>query len=301
MATPLVDSIPEAHSTTSRTGIVLRAPSAREKRSPEQLWQHYVVEKELATRLRMATQNERAHLYASAYEELFKRVPDHPQLTRKTSPEQQAGRIRYQLRLLQPWLTPQTTFLEIGAGDCALSFAVAPLVTHAYAVDVSETITRAAATPKNFTLLLSKGTNIPLPEGRITLAYSNQLMEHLHPDDALDQLADIYRSLALGGTYVCVTPNRLTGPHDISRYFDETATGFHLKEYTSRELIAMFERVGFRTAHQCVMTNRGPVSMPNSLWRTCERTFESIPRGVRVRVSRGTIAKLFELRIVAVK
>jgi SAM-dependent methyltransferase len=275
--------------------------SAQEKRSPEQLWQHYVVEKELATRLRTATRDERGHLYASAYEELFQRVPDHPQLHKKSSPEQQAGRIQYQLRLLRPWLVPNTTFLEVGAGDCALSFAVAPLVTHAYAVDVSETISRAAAVPKNFTLLLSKGSNIPLPDGRITLAYSNQLMEHLHPDDALDQLHDIYRSLVVGGTYVGVTPNRLTGPHDISRYFDETATGFHLKEYTSSELIAMFKRVGFRIARQCVLTSRGPVSMPNSLWGTCERTFASMPRSIRARISRGAIAKLFELRIVAVK
>ncbi len=301
MSTPLVESPPQAPSTSAPAEITLRVPSTQEKRSREQLWQHYVVEKELATRLRTATRNERGHLYASAYEELFKRVPDHPQLNKKSSPEQQADRIRYQLRLLQPWLTPQTTFLEIGAGDCALSFAVAPFVTHAYAVDVSETITRAATTPKNFTLLLSKGSDIPLPGGRITLAYSNQLMEHLHPEDAMDQLADIYRSLAVGGTYLCVTPNRLTGPHDISRYFDETATGFHLKEYTSRELIAIFERVGFRTAHQCVITNRGPVSLPNRLWGACERTFESIPRRLRARVSRGAIAKLFELRIVAVK
>src|SRR4029077_6624361 len=46
--------------------------------------------------------------------------------------------------------------------------------------------------------------------------------------------------------YVCVTPNRLNGPHDISQYFDYEACGFHLKEYTTVELGQLFESVGFR-------------------------------------------------------
>jgi hypothetical protein len=51
--------------------------------------------------------------------------------------------------------------------------------------------------------------------------------------------------LVPGGAYICVTPNRLSGPHDISRYFDKVATGFHMKEYSIRELEATFRKAGF--------------------------------------------------------
>jgi SAM-dependent methyltransferase len=275
---------------------------AEERRTPEQILEHYLVEKELATRLKDGSRSDRAKLYAAVYEELFSRVPHHPQLHRKLSPPEQARRVQNQLKLLSPWITRDTTFLEIGAGDCSLSFAVAPSVTFAYGVDVSETVTRSASTPPNFELLLSNGSNIPVASGRITLAYSNQLMEHLHPDDALDQLREIYRALASGGTYICVTPSRLTGPHDISRYFDDVATGFHLKEYTSCELIDIFMRAGFRTAQQCFVTRRGPVLMPNALTSMCEGVFAAMPHRVRTRSWRGTpLAKLLELRIAATK
>lgn len=300
MSPPLYEDISQTPRTKPRSAL-LRAPAAQERRSEDELWQHYMVEKELADRLRHATREERRRLYTSVYEELFRRLPNHPQLTKKIPTQEKLERIEYQLRLLRPWLTSDTTFLEVGAGDCALSFAVARYVTHAYAVDVSETIARAPSTPKNFTLLISDGSNIPVPDGIITLAFSDQLMEHLHPDDALDQLADIYRSLAPGGTYVCVTPNRLTGPHDISRYFEETAAGFHLKEYTMRELIAMFKRVGFKKVVQCVPTARGPRALPNLFSTTCERAFQAIPRAIRARISRGAIAKFLELRIIATK
>ena len=52
--------------------------------------------------------------------------------------------------------------------------------------------------------------------------------------------------------YVCITPNRVSGPHDISKYFDDVATGFHLKEYTFRELRRLFEDIGFSRVTACV-------------------------------------------------
>ena len=53
-----------------------------------------------------------------------------------------------------------------------------------YAVEVSEEITGNLAFPRNVRLLLSDGTSIPVPDASVAVAYSNQLMEHLHPDDA---------------------------------------------------------------------------------------------------------------------
>jgi SAM-dependent methyltransferase len=281
---------------------LLRTPGPNETRTPEQLWEQYLIEKDLAMTLRLATKAERGKLYSSAYDELFRRVAHHPQLHNKVSAAQRAQRVGPKIALLRPWLTPQTKFLEVGAGDCALSLALAEQVAHVYAIDVSETITQTTTRPENFTLVLSDGTSIPVPEGHITVAYSNQLMEHLHPDDALDQLANIYRALAPGGVYICLTPNRLNGPHDISRYFDTVATGFHLKEYTCTELIAMFRHVGFRTVHQCLSKGSTHVKVPGAVARSAEWTIERLPSRLQRRASTTRLMRgLLEICLVARK
>lgn len=212
----------------------------------ERLREHYLVERELADRLRTASPEERKTLYSEVYDELFRRVPHHPQLQWKEDEAQAQARVERQLRLLRRFLRPGETFLEIGAGDCSLSKAVAPQARAVYAVEVSDEITRGLDLPANLQVVISDGASIPVPAGSVDLAYSNSLMEHLHPDDAGEQLANVFEALAPGGRYVCVTQDRLAGPHDVSRHFDRVATGFHLKEYTVGELAALFSEIGFR-------------------------------------------------------
>lgn len=220
-------------------------PMKGENRTIEQLREHYEIETELADRLRNASKQERRHLYCSLYDELFRRVPLHPQLTRKSSPLEESRIVNSQIKFLKRFLSKDITFLEVGPGDCALSVEVAKFVKQVYAIDVSAEITESLTRPSNFHLILSDGSSVPVSPNSVDVAYSNQLMEHLHPDDASEQVENIFKALAPGGIYICVTPNRLSGPHDISKYFDRVATGFHLKEYTTIELSRIFENVGF--------------------------------------------------------
>lgn len=81
-------------------------------RTNEELLQHYQVEVELADRLRRAHKDEGRKLYASVYDELFKRIPSHPQLRRKANAEDSAKRIITQMRLLKPFLQSDTIFME---------------------------------------------------------------------------------------------------------------------------------------------------------------------------------------------
>jgi SAM-dependent methyltransferase len=216
-----------------------------EARTPQQVHHHYEVERELAARLKNATREARSHLYSEVYSELFAKVLDHPQLAKRTSVAERADQVERQLTFLRPLLGKDSTFLEIGAGDCALTLAMAKLVRSAIAVDVTPLMPDETAVGSNFRLHLSKGTDLGVPDGTVSLVYSNQLMEHLHPEDAIDQVRNIYRALIAGGIYVCRTPNRLTGPHDISRNFDATASGFHLREYSATELETLFLANGF--------------------------------------------------------
>ena len=101
-------------------------------------------------------------------------------------------------------------------------------------------------------------------------------MEHLHPDDAAAQLQNILASLAPGGVYICITPNRWSGPHDVSRYFDEEATGFHLHEYTVGELALMFREVGFRSVEALVGSGGAHIRTPAVVISSLERLLEML-------------------------
>ena len=274
----------------------------REHRTPEQIREHYVIEKELANKLRSASKQERRYLYSSLYDELYRRVPHHPQLTRKSSPIETAQAVISQMKFLRPFLSKDIAFLEVGPGDCALSFEVTKYVKQVYAVEVSDEIAKALNTPENFQLILSDGSSILVPQNSINVAYSNQLMEHLHPDDASEQLQNIYNALVPGGIYICITPNRLTGPYDISEYFDVIATGLHLKEYTISELSVLFRKVGFSKVRAYVgakgIYNKFP-ALPLIL---CEKLLCILPHTFRRAIAHSLLFRvLLNVRLVGIK
>lgn len=250
-------------------------------RTWEQIREHYEVERELADQLRYASKEERRKLYVSVYNELFKRVPHHPQLSHKASAEYTAREVARKMLFLRPFLHSEATFLEIGTGDCALAWEVARTVKKSYGIDVSIEIAGHMKHPNNFQLLISDGCTIPLEDNSVDVAYSDQLMEHLHPDDAFEQLQEIHRVLQPGGMYLCVTPLRLSGPHDVSRHFDTVATGFHLKEYTVSDLCDLFKQVGFNKVVPYIGTRGIYISPPVFLVKAHELIVSLLPRKYR--------------------
>jgi SAM-dependent methyltransferase len=127
-------------------------------------------------------------------------------------------------------------------------------------------------------------------------------MEHLHPDDALEQLENIFRALTPGGVYVCVTPNRLSGPHDISRLFDGVATGFHLKEYSTSELNSLFRRVGFSRVRVRIGIKGKYISLPIFPIVLLEATLDRFPRVIERWIARSLLFRpLLGIRLVATK
>jgi SAM-dependent methyltransferase len=218
----------------------------KHKRTFEQLQNQYEAEKKLASRLLNSEKQERKHLYNSLYEELYQKIPYAPELKHKNNPDDIAWILNQRMQLLGKFLKPEITFLEVGPGDCSLSIEVAKHVKKVYAVDVSNEIVKSSfVLPDNFEVTISDGCSIDVPSGTVDLAYSHQLMEHLHPDDANEQLQNICQALAPGGLYICITPNRISGPHDTSQFFENTASGYHLKEYTVTEMYRLFKDAGF--------------------------------------------------------
>jgi ubiquinone/menaquinone biosynthesis C-methylase UbiE len=274
----------------------------RENRAKNRLIEHYEVEKALANKLKNSTQQERTYLYSEVYDELFRKIPDHPQLTIETN-KARSNAISW-LRILRPFINKNVTFLEVGPGDCVLSFEVANHVRSVIAIDVSEEVIKSnwRFKPPNFELVISNGSSINVQQNSINVAFSNQLMEHLHPDDSFRQLKNIYEALAPGGVYICITPHRFSGPHDISKLFDEVATGFHLKEYTYTELISMLKKVGFSKLFVIVGTKGIYVKIPPIFLILFENFIEILPKKIRKAICHNLMFQvILGIKIIAIK
>jgi SAM-dependent methyltransferase len=243
----------------------------------------------LAERLRSADRSERMRLYGEVYNEYSEKFPE--SLPKDSSKAERIA--RNESLFLRRFVTPATVVAEIGPGRCHLAFSLAPVVRKIYGVDVNAVEAVANANPANFEFRLTDGIAMPFDSDSIDLVISNQLMEHLHPDDATEQLREVYRVLRVGGHYVCITPSPVNGPHDCSAYFDDlpcpikaghySATGLHLKEYTARELLAAFRNVGFKRTQTFVGARGNYITVPPSIITLTESALRLVPPDRRKR------------------
>ncbi len=256
-------------------------------RSPEgrdRLRRQYQLEREWAQRLLTQPREARRRLYREVYNEFRLAVPtyrEHCQEHRLRAPTTE---VKLQAQLLEPFLSERALVVEIGSGDCALASYLAPLVGKVIAQEVCEEVLRGLRFPENLTPVLSAAHCLPLPSESVDLAYSCHMLEHLHPEDALEHMREVRRVLKPGSAYVCVTPNRLLGPHDISKYFDDEPSGLHLQEYSHDELARLFRESGFVKVGVLRGLGRPPTSWPVWLYALLEYPLSLSPIAVRRRI-----------------
>lgn len=271
-----------------------------EPRPAARLAAHYDVEVRLARQLAASGKQERGKLYAEVYRQLFLAIDDHPQHRGGRTIRQ--DRIRSQVAFLRKSLPPDATYVEIGCGDAVLTKAIAPFTAAAIGVDVTPVLMDAADVPAAFRFLRTDGTTLDLPTGSVDLVYSNQLMEHLHPDDAKEQLQEVFRVLKTGGRYICSTPNRLTGPHDISCYFGYEPAGLHLREYDHRLLSRLFRQIGFSRVAGSVTIKGITLTLPILPIALAETLLEALPRRLRARIALSPVlANLAGVTLIGIK
>src|SRR6266850_5985997 len=88
-----------------RAPLLMRVSLPRgDTRTEQQLREHYLIERELADRLRSAPRSERRVLYSQVYDELFRRVRHHPMWQEAGHAPRQSN-IAHQLRFLRSFLS----------------------------------------------------------------------------------------------------------------------------------------------------------------------------------------------------
>ena len=263
-----------------------------------------VFETQIATKLREASRTERMKLYGQLYDAYAEAFPE--SLPGETHDADQT--VGFELAFARKYVSADAVVAEIGPGRCAFAGALARHCRRVYGVDVIDQ-SPGQSVPSNFQHVLTDGIHIPLPDQSVDVVISNQMMEHLHPDDAIDQLNEVLRVLRSGGCYICMTPNRLHGPHDTSALFDDlpcpvvdgsyVANGLHLKEYTNSELSQLFSRVGFRSCRHFAGARGVYIRVSPRLMEWSERWIRHIP--ARLRKRSRVLRILLGVRVVALK
>lgn len=248
-------------------------------RTVEQLWRHYQVEKALAEQLKRADRAARRAIYDRMYDELFERVRDHPRLTRPADAARTDRNSRNKLQLLRRLLRPDMTIAEIAPGDCLFLTQIAARVRFAYGVDICDQRPATLARAKNLQLIVYDGYDTrEIADASLDLVFSDQLIEHLHPQDTAEHFRFVKRLLKPGGSYLFRTPHALTGPHDISAYFSDEPLGFHLKEWTYGELDQLLAQTGFRQWKRYWALRNCRMPLPGAYFNVSEGTLSRLPK-----------------------
>jgi SAM-dependent methyltransferase len=228
-----------------------------------------------------ATVADRSRLYLQAYDELYR---DFPHL--QSDPEHRRLKAEKHAAFLRRFTDSDTRFLEIGPGRGDLSLRMA---RHCRSVDAIDATANgfSVSIPENLTFQVGDGSALPFADGAFDLAFSDQLLEHLHPDDARLHLQEVCRVLRPGGRYLCLTPNRLNGPHDVSRFFESEPSGLHLREYSRGDLRKVFLESGFSDVRLYASILRTRVRVPSLVPAAIETMLSRLPRRAQQRAGRS--------------
>ena len=267
-------------------------------RSYGQVYNHYLVEKSIADRLKISNREERRHLFASMYDELFSKVPDHPRLTRRKSEEETRRENKTKYSILSRYLRSSSVVVEFAPGDCRFSHEISKNAKFVYGVDISDQRNPDDPNPDNFRLIVYDGYSLPEVENNsCDVIFSYQLIEHLHPEDTLEHFNLAHKILKAGGIYVFQTPHAFSGPHDISGFFCDDPEGFHLKEWTYKEMMSLIEKVGYKSFISRIALPGLDMQVPNMYFVILEGLLGLFSKKIIRRVSGRMIPNLYAVAV----
>lgn len=207
--------------------------------------EHWKLERELTRRLLASPPGGRAAAFREAYETLYGSLPwlnvgdDAP----RAWEEILVGDL---LGLLGP---PPLRVLELGAGRGRVATRLAAAGHNVMASDLAaerRPVRTAADRRPEWVVLDAVRPDLVGLQGACDAVVSNQMIEHLHPEDVSVHFTAVLRLLRPGGRYVFTTPHADLGPADLSRvYGANQPMGMHLREYKVKELRRTALEAGF--------------------------------------------------------
>lgn len=203
----------------------------------------YELERTLRRRILDSPPQRRAQVVSQAYQELFRTFPDHSAF--QETPESRRAVGQRQAGMVAPLVRPGGHVLEVGCGRGDTLAALAARGCVCTGTDPSQEMIDLCRQYDGIDFRIGTAERLTFPGESFDLVFSMQVLEHLHPDDVPLHFAEALRVLRRGGTVAVETPNRRTGPQDISRGFSPTAEGLHLKEWTVGELAQVMRAAGF--------------------------------------------------------
>ncbi len=211
---------------------------------PELVLDHWVLEKQLTQRILASDPEDRWKVTEDCYTELYERLSWHRELPR--SPKK--------ARDFSDWFAivgdePLDVY-EIGSGEGELIKGLADRGHRCRATEITTERGSRHDPDEKISWGTSDGVHLDRFEqaASFDLVISNQVIEHLHPDDLDAHLRSARALLRPGGRYIMSVPHRLTGPHDVSEVFGRLdAEAMHLREYTWAELSKGMQAAGFAT------------------------------------------------------
>ncbi len=160
---------------------------------------------------------------------------------------------RAELEMLQKYLAPEATVLEIGCGVGRIMVHVAPHCKELHGVDISSEMLKQAASElsglPNVHLHHSNGYDLPCRDGTFDFAYSCRVFQHMPKNVALYALREVHRVLKPGGRFALQVPNILLEEHLLAmnhfaqpQYFRKP---YPMYFYTPPELERLVRYAGF--------------------------------------------------------
>ena len=255
---------------------------------------HWLVEQQLREELLASSPTDREQITRDVYNRLFDEVPWHDANIADSTTEKAYE--EHWFRLYGPLTRLDDVLLDIGCGRGGLVKRFAAAVSQAIGLDASDAMIAIAeeSKPANGRFIVGNLLAPPVPPSSVDFVVSRQLLEHLHPDDVPGHLRAVFEILRPGGRFLIETPSRITGPWDISRGFTDTASGFHLHEYTNGELGAMLLDAGFHRVRgpavpARVLARLGPHNrhayMPVQVKSGLEVVLRAVPASVRPKLA----------------
>ena len=238
----------------------------------------------------------RTFVFASAYEKLFAAFPDHSVFD--ASPKERRRRGRLSAGLIAP-LLPKSggRILEVGCGRGDTLAALQALGYDCVGVEPSIHMMDICAA-NDVEVHFGTADSLDFPDDCFDAVFCQEVIEHLHPEDVACFFAEAHRVLRPGGVLSVETPNRTTGPQDISRGFTAVAQGLHLKEYSVYEVLHEFKTAGFENvrgllapqfaARRCYVIHHLP-RVPAAVKHLEDLLLRCVPgRGVRALIGKFT-------------